>query len=146
MNKAYYYKYMFMVAGFGYIVSAIIFAIMAPLHPTYIQFFLGWSASPSMWVWLYSYLLVIMSLGFSYFLVGLDITRNHLVISAGMIFKFSQFIVWLVVYILNYANLPLLIVGCVDLVFAALFIEFFVNFKKLDPTDIVMAYPIRKDG
>jgi len=81
-----------------------------------------------------------------YFLVGLDITKNHLVISAGMIFKIAQFLIWLILYILDFTNLPLLIVACVDLVFAALFIEFFVNYKKLDPTDIVLAYPIRKDG
>ena len=51
----------------------------------------------------------------------------------------------LVVYLLNYSNLPLLIVAVVDLVFAALFVEFFVNYKKLDPTDIVLAYPVRKE-
>ncbi|MBY8993449.1 MAG: hypothetical protein KGD59_02790 [Candidatus Heimdallarchaeota archaeon] len=148
MNKALYYKYMFMVAGIGYIVAAIIFAIMAPVVPDskYLLFFLGLSASPSIWIWLYSYLLAIMSLGFMYFLVSLDITKNHLVISAGMIFKISQFIVWLIIYVMGLSNLPLLIVAIVDLVFAVLFIEFFVNFKKLDPTDIVLAYPIRKES
>jgi hypothetical protein len=146
MNKALYYKYMFMVAGIGYIAAAVIFSIMAPLVPSYLPFFLGYSASPSIWVWLYSYLVVIMSLGLMYFLVGLDITKNHLVISAGMIFKITQFVLWLTLYLLNYVNLPMLIVACVDLLLAILFIEFFVNYKKLDPTDIVLAYPIRKDG
>jgi len=146
MNKAFYYKYMFMIAGIGYIFAAIIFGVMAPTVSNFLPFFLGMSASIQVWVWLYSYLLVITSLGFMYFLVGLDITKNHLVISAGMIFKVSQFIVWLVTYLMGFSNLPLLIVGAVDLVFAALFIEFFVNYKKLDPTQIVLAYPIRKDS
>ncbi len=146
MSKALYYKYMFMVAGIGYIVCAVIFSIMAPASSAFLPFFLGMSSSPQMWLWLYSYLLVIMIFGFMYFLVGLDITKNHLVISAGMIFKIAQFIVWLIVYLLDFCNLPLLIVAVVDLVFAALFIEFFINYKKLDPTDIVLAYPIRKDG
>ena len=145
MNKAFYYKYMFMVAGIGYIMAAVIFGILAPTITTFMPFF-GLQTNTHVWIWLYSYLLVITSLGFMYFLVGLDLTRNHLVISAGMIFKFLQFIIWLVIYILDLCNLPLLIVGIVDLVFVALFIEFFVNFKKLDPTDLVLAYPIRKES
>ena len=145
MNKALYYKYMFMVAGIGYILAALIFAIIAPTIDNFLHFF-GLDQNAQIWVWLYSYLLAIMSLGFMYFLVGLDITKNHLVISAGMIFKVSQFIIWLVIYLMDLSNLPLLIVAAVDLVFAVLFIEFFVNFKKLDPTDIVLAYPIRKDS
>lgn len=146
MSKALYYKYMFMVAGIGYILAAIIFAVLAPSVPAFLPFFLGLGTVSQIWIWLYSYLLVIMSLGFMYFLVGLDITKNHLVISAGMLFKISQFIIWLVIYLMDLSNLPLLIVAVVDLVFAVLFIEFFVNFKKLDPTDIVLAYPIRKDS
>ena len=145
MNKAIYYKYMFIVAGIGYIFAAVIFGVLAPTVATFMSFF-GLDTNIHIWIWLYSYLLVITSLGFMYFLVGLDITRNHLVISAGMIFKFCQFIIWLIAYILGYCNLPLLIVGIVDLVFVALFIEFFINYKKLDPTDIVLAYPIRKDS
>jgi len=144
MNKAYYYKYMFMVAGVGYILAAVIFGVLAPRVPTFMPFF-GLNQDIQIWVWLYSYLLIITSFGFMYFLVGLDITKNHLVISAGMIFKISQFILWLVIYLLDYCSLPLLLVGVVDLVFAALFIEFFVNYKNLDPTQIVLAYPIRKD-
>ncbi len=146
MSKALYYKYMFMVAGIGYILAAVIFGVLAPTVSAFLPFFLGKTTVSQIWVWLYSYLLVILSLGFMHFLVGLDITKNHLVISTGMLFKISQFIVWLVIYLKNLSNLPLLIVGIVDLVFAALFIEFFVNYKKLDPTDIVLAYPVRKES
>lgn len=145
MNKALYYKYMFMVVGIGYILAAVVFGVIAPLVDNFMHFF-GLAQNIEIWIWLYSYLLAIMSLGFMYFLVSLDITRNHLVISAGMIFKISQFILWLIVYLMGHCSYTLLIVGAVDLVFAALFIEFFINFRKLDPTDIVLAYPIRKDG
>lgn len=134
-----------MVVGIGYIFAAVVFGVIAPLVDNFMHFF-GLEQNVQIWLWLYSYLLVIMSLGFMYFLVGLDITKNHLVISAGMLFKVSQFIIWLVIYLMDLSNLPLLIVAAVDLVFAVLFIEFFVNFKKLDPTDIVLAYPIRKDS
>ncbi len=145
MNKALYYKYMFMVVGIGYILAAVVFGVIAPLVDNFMHFF-GLAQNVEIWLWLYSYLLAIMSLGFMYFLVSLDITKNHLVISAGMIFKISQFILWLIVFLMGYCSYTLLIVGAVDLIFAALFIEFFINFRKLDPTDIVLAYPIRKES
>ena len=145
MNKALYYKYMFMVVGIGYILAAVVFGVIAPLVDNFMHFF-GLAQNVEIWLWLYSYLLAIMSLGFMYFLVSLDITKNHLVISAGMIFKISQFLLWLIVFLMGYCNYTMLIVGAVDLIFAALFIEFFINFRKLDPTDIVLAYPIRKES
>ena len=78
-----------------------------------------------------------------YFLVGLDITKNHLVVSAGIISKITLFVIYLVFYILGWCGIAMLVVGSIDLVFAFLFIEFYVNYKKLDRTQIVLAYPIR---
>jgi hypothetical protein len=63
-----------------------------------------------------------------------------------MIFKFAQTILWVLIYVLGYCDYPILIVTSVDLILAILYVEFFVNYKKLDPTDIVLAYPVRKDG
>ncbi|MGC9778529.1 MAG: hypothetical protein HZR80_04745 [Candidatus Heimdallarchaeota archaeon] len=137
MNKAIYYKYMFMVAGIGYIL-----AVLAPTVDTFLQIFVIYK-KPEIYIWLYSFLFLIINLGFMYFLVGLDITKNHLVVSAGILLKISLFMIYLIFFIMNLCGIPMLVVGAVDLVFAALFIEFFINFKKLDPTQIVLAYPIR---
>ena len=142
MNKAIYYKYMFMVAGLGYILAAIIFAVLAPTVDAFLQLFASYK-KPEIYIWLYSFLFLIINLGFMYFLVGLDITKNHLVVSAGILSKISLFMIYLIFFMMNLCGIAMLVVGAVDLVFAALFIEFFINFKKLDHTQIVLAYPIR---
>jgi hypothetical protein len=149
MNKAKYYKYMFIVNGLGYILSAVIFAILAPTVEGFLQLWgfekdaLGTYSNGALF-WLYSYLILIAMYGFMYVLVGLDITKNHLIISSGMIMKVAYFIIWLVFYLVGICKWEFLVVGGIDLIFMALFIEFFVNYGKLDPVDIMGAYPYKK--
>ncbi len=139
MNKAVYYKIMFILAGVWNLSAAVIFSVLAPTVNGFLGFF-GLSDDRSIYLWMYSFLLMVFVFGFMYFLVGLDITKNHLVISTGMISKLSYFIVLLIFFILGDCGLYLLLVGVVDLVFVALFIEFFINFKKLENNQIAMAY------
>ncbi|NHK32199.1 MAG: hypothetical protein FK730_12655 [Asgard group archaeon] len=152
MNKAKYYKYMFIVNGLGYILCAIIFAILAPTVEGFMKFWIIGSDKPTLATdtfgalfWLYSYLILVGMYGFMYVLVGLDITKNHLIISSGMIMKAAYFIIWLVFYLLGVCKWEFLVVGGIDLIFMVLFIEFFVNYGKLDPVDIMGAYPYKKD-
>lgn len=139
MNKAIYYKFLFIIAGVWSIVIAAVFGILSPAVESFLPFF-GLEQDPIIYLWLYGFLLLVSISGFRYFLVGLDITKNHLVVSSGIISKFSLFIVFMVFFIIGEISWPLLVVGAVDLVIAALFIEFFVNFKKLDNSSIVSAY------
>ncbi|HUT82254.1 MAG TPA: hypothetical protein VMZ29_13715 [Candidatus Bathyarchaeia archaeon] len=139
MNKAIYYKTMFILAGIWNLLAAVIFSILAPTVSGFLEFF-GLSTDPAIYLWMYSFLLLVAIFGFMYFLVGLDITKNHLVVSTGMISKMSYFIILLIFYILGDCGLYLLLVGIVDLVFVGLFIEFFINFKKLESAQIAVAY------
>ncbi|HUU77413.1 MAG TPA: hypothetical protein VMX55_03655 [candidate division Zixibacteria bacterium] len=139
MNKAIYYKFLFIIAGVWNIGAAVVFSILSPTVESFLPFF-GLEQDPIVYIWLYSFLLLVAISGFRYFLVGLDITKNHLVVSSGIISKFSLFILFLVFFIIGEISWPLLVVDAVDLVFASLFIEFFVNFKKLDNSSIVSAY------
>ena len=122
MNKAVYYKYMFIIAGLWNILTALIFAILAPLIPSFLPFF-GVEQDPVIYLWMYCFLLMVGISGFKYILVGLDITKNHLVISASMISKTSFFIILLVFFILGNIVWPLFAVGAIDLIVVALFID-----------------------
>ncbi|MBN1328453.1 MAG: hypothetical protein JXA54_03160 [Candidatus Heimdallarchaeota archaeon] len=139
MNKAIYYKIMFILAGVWNLSAAIIFGILAPTVSGFLVFF-GLSDDPAIYLWMYSFILMVAIFGFMYFLVGLDITKNHLVISTGMISKMSYFIILLIFFILGDCGLYLLLIAIVDLVFVGLFIEFFINFKKLESAQIAIAY------
>ncbi len=145
MNKAIYYKYLFIIAGFWNIGTALIFGIFAPLLSSFLPFFGLSTFNNEIYFWMYGFLILAAISGFKYFLVGLDITKNHLVVSSGLIAKFGIFILTLVFFILGTITWPLFVMGIINLIFTGLFIEFYVNYKKLLASDIGGAYSYRKN-
>ena len=139
MNKAVYYKFMFFFVGTWSICAALVFGILSPLVPSFLPFF-GLNQDSAIYFWLYCFLMLILVSGFRFILVGLDIRKNHLVVSSSIISQLALFIIILVFFILGHVNWILILVGAVNLIFAALFIEFFVNYKKLDDNSIASAY------
>ena len=145
MNKAIYCKFLFFFAGAWNILACITFAIFAPIFPLFFEFFGFVTATNEVFFWMYGFLIFGFVEGFGYFLVGLDITKNHLVISAGMFLKFFKAVLAVVFFILGTVKWPILVMGLMDLVLCALFIEFYVNFKKLQNIDIQGAYSYREN-
>ncbi|MHA1187912.1 MAG: hypothetical protein ACTSSK_13745 [Candidatus Heimdallarchaeota archaeon] len=158
MNKAVYYKVLFIVAGVSNIVLAFVFSLLYYLLDDLTFFGIikeSGAKSGQVYLWLGSFAILVCIFGFMYILVGMDIRRNHLVISGGLIWKFAYFILVLIAFIIDKAGIlvliafiidkagwPILTVSIANLVFAALFIEFFVNYKKLDNSQIVEAYKL----
>ena len=145
LNKAVYYKVLFIVAGVSNIVLAFVFSLLYYLLDDLTFFGLikeSGVKSGQVYLWLGSFAILVCIFGFMYILVGMDIRRNHLVISGGLIWKVAYFILVLIAFIIDKAGWPILTVSIVNLVFAALFIEFFVNYKKLDNSQIVEAYKL----
>jgi hypothetical protein len=152
MNKAVYYKVMFIASGIYGIVAAAFFGLLAPFVAPVFNFFglqkptLTPDIEPlatGTYIWMYLALFLLGIYGFMYILVGIDITKNHLVISTGIIAKLSSSLVLTVSYILGECTWPVFILIGIDLIWAALFIEFYVNYKKLDRDDISVAYPYK---
>jgi len=75
--------------------------------------------------------MVVLLFGIGYYLVGRDLENNHAVISLGVIGKILVFIFMLTYYILGVVDAMSLVIGIIDFIFAILFIEFLVNFKKI---------------
>ena len=146
MNKAIYYKYLFIVAGFWNISTVLVFGIFAPLISGFLPFFGLFQHTREIYFWLYAFLILAGMSGIKYFLVGLDITKNHLVVSTGLMAKFGFFILTLGSFILGIIAWPLFLMGVINLIFCGLFIEFYVNYKKLLPSDIGNAYSYRKNS
>jgi len=145
LNKAVYYKIMFIIAGVSNIVLAFVFSLLYFLLDDLSFFGLvpeGGVKSGQVYLWLGSFALLVCIFGFMYILVGMDIRRNHLVISGGLIWKFTYFILVLIAFIIGKTGWPIFAVSIANLTFAALFIEFFVNYKKLDNSQIVEAYKL----
>ena len=145
LNKAVYYKVLFIVAGVSNIVLAFVFSLLYYLLDDLTFFGLikeSGVKSGQVYLWLGSFSILVCIFGFMYILVGMDIRRNHLVISGGLIWKFAYFILVLIAFIIDKAGWPILTVSIANLVFAALFIEFYINYKKLDNSQIVEAYKL----
>ena len=140
MNKAVYYKFLFFFAGIWNIMASVVFAIFAPIFPQFLAFFGFTTVVNETLFWMYGFLIFTLVEGFGYFLVGLDFTKNHLVISTGMITKFGIAIIAIVFFIIGPVKWPVLVMGIVDIIFSALFIEFYVNYKRLLDSDIQGAY------
>ncbi|MHA1211574.1 MAG: hypothetical protein ACTSSH_03845 [Candidatus Heimdallarchaeota archaeon] len=142
MNKAVYYKTLFILSGTWNIVAGIIFGLLYLFLPD-LSFF-GFPYDTNAVVWVCCYLMLVEVFGFMYVLVGLDIRKNHLVISSGMLTKFFYFCVMMIFFLIGHIAWPLFVLGIVDLIFVGLFIEFFVNYKKLDTSQIAAAYNLLK--
>lgn len=71
------------------------------------------------------------SLGIGYFMVGLNIDKNHGIVTIGAIAKILVFIFFLAYFSLGVVQIDNVLIGTGDLIFAILFIEFLVNYKKL---------------
>ncbi|NHJ86597.1 MAG: hypothetical protein FK734_14115 [Asgard group archaeon] len=140
MNKAVYYKIMFIMAGIWDIFAAIIFGILY-FTLSSLDFF-GITRSPDAYLWVSSFVVLVFVYGFMYVLVGLDIRKNHLAVSSGIISKFASSVVFLVFFILGKIAWPLFAISIGNVIFMSLFIEFYINYKKLDNSQIVQAYKI----
>ncbi|MHA1463245.1 MAG: hypothetical protein ACTSQ0_09280 [Candidatus Heimdallarchaeota archaeon] len=146
MNKAVYYKYLFLIAGLLNIIFVVIFALLTLTVSSFLPFFGLSTLYAEVGFWMYGFLLLSGIIGFNYFLVGLDFTKNHLVISSGMISKTTSFFLILAFFLYGTFDWPLLVLGAIQLIFVGLFIEFFVNYKKLLASDIGGAYNYRKNS
>lgn len=122
MEKKAYYKWMFLANAFwAWFLSAS--AIMAGptsdmnLSDTGVFYYNGFMFS-------------VMLFGIGYFIVGLDITRNHGIVLMSIIAKTLVFISFTIYYVMGVVTPFQLIVGAIDMATAFLFLEFLIWNKK----------------
>ena len=69
--------------------------------------------------------------GIGYFIVGININKNHGIVLLGIVGKIGVFTYFLAYFILGIMTILLVIAGIIDLIFACLFVEFLLNFEKV---------------
>ncbi|MFX0139772.1 MAG: hypothetical protein ACFFDN_39395 [Candidatus Hodarchaeota archaeon] len=130
MERKKYYKYMFLIGAIWNLVIGLMFIALSPLVDILVPMF-GMEVPPSL-IFYHSFFGIVTVFGIGYYLVARDITKNHGIVMLGTIMKFYAFVLYLIYFILGYSNfLPILFV-IVDLIFACLFVEFFISFKKIE--------------
>ena len=123
LDKKKYYMYMLIIGAiWNIIISLLIFLG---------SFFANPGLNELGLVYYQMFSMVVLLFGIGYYLVGRDLENNHAVISLGVIGKILVFIFMLTYYILGVVDAMSLVIGIIDFIFAILFIEFLVNFKKI---------------
>jgi len=128
LNKDLYYKWLFIIGAFFNWINAITFLILSILEPNIFSLF-GSSYPPTL-LFLHALLLLIFTYGIGYFIVGLDITKNHGIVILGIISKLAFFFCCLTYFLLGDVNFIIVGLAFGDFIFACLFFEFFIYTKN----------------
>lgn len=126
MTKPNYYKSLFLIGALWNILIAVICSAGCIFLTTLFFETFGMPLPSSLFPFIAMFSLV-LALGIGYYLVSIDISKNHGIITIGVIGKVLIFICCLSFFLLGEANALLLITGIVDLIFAILFLEFLLK-------------------
>jgi hypothetical protein len=129
MEKRIYYKFLFLIGGIWNILASSSLIVMSIFLESIFPIF-GITIPPSK-IWLHSTLFLVAVLGIGYFIVSRDTSKNHEIVILGTIAKIGFFLLCLIYFILGDIGVLTLMVAGVDIVFAALYIEFLIYSKNL---------------
>ena len=123
MEKKDYYKYMFIIGAIWNLFLAVPMFTMSFFDAS------GFSGASLMYY--QGFMMAVILFGIGYLIVGLNLDDNHAIILLGIIGKVLLFVFFLSYYLLGYIPFYTVIMGVVDLIFSILFIEFLMNYKKI---------------
>jgi len=129
MKNTSYYKILFLVAGLWNLGAAIPCWLGGVIMPDF-TFGIFDMPAPSSLFHFHAMFGFILIFGIGYIMVSRDIAKNHGIIFLGLLGKILFFIDCIFALILKEANLMLVFVGIIDLIFAVLFIEFLLSAKR----------------
>ena len=129
MDKKEYYKFLFIIGALFNWVNSLTFLFLSIFDPAIFSD-LGTSYPPTLF-FLHSLLALIFTYGIGYFIVGLDINKNHGVVILGIVSKLLFFTFCVIYFALGDIDIMIVILGSGDFIFACLFFEFLINYKKL---------------
>ncbi len=130
MDKKSYYKYLFLISAIWNWIIGIIFFLIPLVWPAGFGFF-GVAVPPSN-IFIHAFFGLVFIFGIGYFIIFLDINKNHAILIIGAVSKGFVFVNFLVYLILGEFNFIGFIPVIIDLIFACLFVEFLIGIKKIE--------------
>jgi len=128
MDHEKYYKTLFIGGAFFNWINGFSFIILSLLDPHIFTLF--GSAEPPTLLFLHALLLLIITYGLGYFIVGLNLEKNEGVVVLGIVSKLSFFFSCLTYFIIGDVNIIIVILASGDFIFACLFAEFLIRKYK----------------
>lgn len=130
MNKIKYYKYLFIISAFFNWANALSFFFLSVFDPSIFLTF-GTLYPPTLF-FLHALLGLIFTYGIGYYIVGRDINKNHGVVVLGVVSKLVFFSCCVIYFLLGDLAFIMVVFGSFDFIFACLFVEFLINFEKIN--------------
>lgn len=128
MQKEKYYKWLFIIGGiFNWIMAISFFIGSVAIQEIFTLF--GTTEPPTLF-FLHALLALIFVYGIGYVIVGLDIDENKGIVWLGILSKLSFFACCVLYFLIGDLDFIIVIFGSFDFIFACLFIEYIVNYKK----------------
>jgi hypothetical protein len=129
MKNDRYYKLLFLMGGVWNLLAGLICLLLSVATTNLFFELYGMQVAPSLFPF-HAFFAAVLSFGIGFILVSLDITKNHVMILVGILGKVLFFLVCLVTFFQNEANILLVLTGSADLVFAILYLEFLMRFRN----------------
>lgn len=129
MDKKNYYKYLFLIGAIWNIVLGIVYIFTSLFMKGSFEMF-GVEEPPSL-IFYHLFFGIVIVYGIGYYLVSANLDKNHGIVLLGILGKLWAFLVVGFYYFAGDINLLGVGPAIGDLIFAILFIEFLLNYKKL---------------
>ncbi|MHA1941277.1 MAG: hypothetical protein ACXAC8_18710 [Candidatus Hodarchaeales archaeon] len=129
MDKKDYYKYMFLTGAAWNIVLGIV-SILAPILTKESLSTFG-VETPTSLMFYHLFYGVALVVGIGYYLVSTNLDQNHGIVLIGVIGKLWVFFTIGFYFFMGDVNLLGVMLSVGDLIYAILFIEFLLNYRKL---------------
>ncbi len=130
MDKRTYYKYLFLTAAIWNWLLGLGFILLTIFMPSVVVPMFGAGMPPSL-IWVHSFFVLVFVIGFAFFILSLDIDKNHGIAQFGVIDKVAIQFPMFIYYFIGDINFLGVVPVLVDAVIAILFFEFVINYKKL---------------
>lgn len=129
MIKPTFYKNLFLTAAVLNLVAGLGFWIGGIFMPYTFFGIIGMSLPESFFPF-HAMFGFIIAFGIGFLIVSRDISKNHGIVLIGLIAKLMFFTDCLITLALKEANLHLLLIGIIDLIFAVFFAEFLLRMRN----------------
>lgn len=130
MERKKYYKYMFLSGAIWNLAVGIIFFLGTIFMLSYLASNYDLKIPPSL-VFVHGFLMLVFIVGIGLFVVSTDVTKYRNIVIMFIFEKFLAFIIFIAYFIKGDYNFLLVIPVIIDLIYGSLFLEYFINVKKL---------------
>lgn len=128
MDRETYYHKLFIIAALWNIVISISLLTLLALQLD-VWDLMG-IIRPNSFIWLQEFLLLVGVFGIGYYAISKNLKDNHVTVLMGIVGKSGVFSLNLYYFLIQEVGISVMLLGCGDLIFAILFIEFLLSQHK----------------